>query len=302
MQLKGLIRLFTIALILISLFQLSFTFVVKNFEKKQASKIESRVKSENPELRDEALKLAIDDKLRFQLDSLTDKKIYSLGFTDYTYQEAKEQELNLGLDLQGGMNVVLEVSLNELVRNLSNNPKDPALNAAIAQAEKMKANSQDDFITLFAEAYKAQNPNGQLAPLFAKPTSKELTISSTNDAVVKKLKNDAKAAIQSTYKVLGKRIDKFGVTQPNLSLDENRGIISVELAGVNNPERVRKYLQATAKLEFWRTYAYQDIVPNIIEADKNLKDYLSGKKTDDSTSSSTADTNKVAKASTDTTS
>jgi SecD/SecF fusion protein len=302
MQLKGLIRLFTIALILISLFQLSFTFVVKNFEKKQASKIESRVKSENPGLRDEALKLAIDDKLRFQLDSLTDKKIYSLGFTDYTYQEAKEQELNLGLDLQGGMNVVLEVSLNELVRNLSNNPKDPALNAAIAQAEKMKANSQDDFITLFAEAYKAQNPNGQLAPLFAKPSSKELTISSTNDAVVKKLKNDAKAAIQSTYKVLGKRIDKFGVTQPNLSLDENRGIISVELAGVNNPERVRKYLQATAKLEFWRTYAYQDIVPNIIEADKNLKDYLSGKKTDDSTSTSTADTNKVAKASTDTTS
>ncbi len=130
MQLKGLIRLFTIALILISLFQLSFTFVVKNFEKKQASKIESRVKSSNPELKDEALKLAIDDKLRFQLDSLNDKKIYNLGFTDYTYQEAKEQELNLGLDLQGGMNVVLEVSLNELVSNLSNNPKDPALMAA----------------------------------------------------------------------------------------------------------------------------------------------------------------------------
>lgn len=279
MQLKGLIRLFTIALILISLFQLSFTFIVKSFEKKQSSKIVGIVKQQNPDVKEgsDAFKLLVDDKLRYQLDSLSDKKIYNLGLTSYTYQEAKEQELNLGLDLQGGMNVVLEVSLNELVRNLSNNPKDPALNNAIAAADKSKSNSQADFITLFASAFASQNPNGKLAPLFAKTSSKDITVSSSNEDVINKLRKEAKDAINRTYKVLGTRIDKFGVTQPNLSLDENRGIISVELAGVNNPERVRKYLQATAKLEFWETYAFQEIAPNLNKADKNLRDYLSGK-------------------------
>lgn len=284
MQLKGLIKLFTIALILISLFQLSFTFVVRNFEKKQEAKVLSMLKSENPNLSEEERQFAMKDRVRPILDSLASTTVYNLGFTKYTYQEAKEQELNLGLDLQGGMNVVLEVSLDELVRNMSNNPKDLALNAAIEEANKMKANSQADFISLFADAYIAKNPSAKLANLFTKSGNKDIDYGSSNDQVIKIMRRESKDAINRTYSVLLTRIDKFGVAQPNVNLDENRGIISVELAGVNNPERVRKYLQATAKLEFWETYPQHLISQYILDADAELKNYLSGVKTNDTTS------------------
>src|SRR5205823_2296544 len=145
---------------------------------------------------------------------------------------AKAQELNLGLDLQGGMNVTLDVSLDELVRSLSNNPTDPALNAAIAEANRQKANSQADFVTLFGQNYRGPN----LASLFTKPGEKEITLSSSNDDVLRRIRTEATEAIGSTYNVLQKRIDKFGVSQPNVTLDKNRGIITVELAGVRNPD------------------------------------------------------------------
>lgn len=279
MQLKGLIKLFTLALIFISLYQLSFTFVVKNYENKQAS-IESKiVEKENPGLsaNDETFKNILADKLRYRLDSLSGETIYNLGVKKYTYQEAKEQELNLGLDLQGGMNVVLEVSIDELVRNMSNNPKDPALNAALVKADEMKKTSQKDYISLFADAYQSQNPNAKMANLFANPSVKKITPNSTNDQVISYLRTEEKNAIIRTHRLIGTRIDKFGVAQPNVNLDENRGIISVELAGVNNPERVRNILQSTAKLEFWRTYTFHEIAQDLVEADKNLKNYLEGK-------------------------
>ncbi len=278
MQLKGLIKIFTIALILISLFQLSFTFVVNNFEKKQASLVEAKIKQENPTLKGEELEITKADKLRFALDSLSGKNILNLGLAKFTYQESKEQELNLGLDLQGGMNVVLEVSLDDLVRNMSNNPKDPALNAALTEANNMKANSQDDFISLFSKAYLAKNPQAKLSTLFVTPTTKELNFNSTNEQVIAKMRKESKAAINRTYNVLLTRIDKFGVAQPNVNLDENRGIISVELAGVSNPERVRRFLQATAKLEFWETYSQHEISQSIIKADEELKNFLAGVK------------------------
>ncbi len=276
MQLKGLIKLFTIALILISLFQLSFTFVVRNFEKKQASKIEARIQQENPSLKGEELTAIVADKLRFALDSLSTETVFPLGFTKYSYQEAKEQELNLGLDLQGGMNVVLEVSLDDLLLNMSSNKNDASLVKALADANRMKETSQDDFITLFANAYKAGNPEGKLAAIFVTPNSKNINFNSSNDDVLKQIRIEAKDAINRTYRVLLTRIDKFGVSQPNVNLDENRGIISVELAGVNNPDRVRKYLQATAKLEFWETYSQTEVNPCIIKADKELKAFNAG--------------------------
>jgi SecD/SecF fusion protein len=278
MQLKGLIKIFTIALILISLFQLSFTLVVNNFEKKQESKVRSQLKTSNPGMSEAELSLAADDKLRFVLDSLSTKEIYNLGITKYTYQQAKEEQLNLGLDLQGGMNVVLEVSLDDLVRSMSNNRNDPALNLALEEAKKMQVNSQEDFISLFAKAYEAKNPKAKLATMFVNSSSKDLNFNSSNADVLKKMKAEAKDAINRTHKVLLTRIDKFGVAQPNVNLDENRGIISVELAGVNNPERVRKYLQATAKLEFWETYSQHEIAQGFIKADEDLKALLSGKK------------------------
>ncbi len=283
MQLRGLIKLFTIALILISLFQLSFTFVVRNFEKKQEAKVLAQIKAENPNMSAEEQHFAVNERVRPMLDSMAATTVYNLGFTKYSYQEAKEQELNLGLDLQGGMNVVLEVSLDDLVRSMSNNPKDPALNAAIAEANRMKANSQADFISLFSDAYLKANPSAKLANLFAKSGNKDIDFGSSNDQVIKVMRSESRDAIKRTYSVLLTRIDKFGVAQPNVNLDENRGIISVELAGVNNPERVRKYLQATAKLEFWETYPQHIISQNILDADVELKNYLAGVKTKDTT-------------------
>ncbi|MBL7773583.1 MAG: protein translocase subunit SecDF [Chitinophagaceae bacterium] len=279
MQLKGLIRLFTIALILISLFQLSFTFFVRNFEKKEKAKVESQLRKEFPNLDDNARNALSDDRLRLSLDSLSEKKVVKLGFTNYTYQEAKEQELNLGLDLQGGMNVVLEVSLDELVRNMSNNPADPGLRNAIAAASARKANSQADFISLFVDEYVKVNPN--LASMFAQAgTEGKINFNSSNEEVVRALKAEAIDAIKRTHKVIETRVNRFGVANPNINLDENQGIISVELAGVNNPERIRRLLQATAKLEFWRTYHIADIAESFKTADENLKNYLAGTKPD----------------------
>lgn len=294
MQLKGLVKIFTIALILISLFQLSFTFVVNNFEKKQAAFVERQVKTENPTLSGEALEIAKADKLRFVLDSMSSKTVMNLGLTKYSYQEAKDQQLNLGLDLQGGMNVVLEVSLDELIRNMSNNPQDPALNAALVKAKQMQANSQDNFSNLFVKAYEEMNPNAKLAPLFMKPDGKTIKPTSTNDQVRAAIFKESEDAIERTFRVLQTRIDQFGVAQPNLNLDKNRGIISVELAGVSNPERVRKYLQATAKLEFWETYSQHEIAQNIMKADEALRDYLANTGSNDTTKVVSNDTTKSA--------
>lgn len=278
MQLKGLVKIFTIALILISLFQLSFTFFVNNFEKKQAAIVEREIKAENPDLSGEALELAKTDRLRFVLDSMSNHTVMNFGFAKFNYQEAKEQQLNLGLDLQGGMNVVLEVSLVDLVRSMSNNPKDPALNAALNDAKNMQVSSQENFVILFQKAFEAKNPNVRLANLFVKPGDKTLNFGSTNAQVINLILKESESAIDRTYRVLQTRIDKFGVAQPNINLDKNRGIISVELAGVSNPERVRKYLQSTAKLEFWETYSQHEIAQSIMKADEELKAYLTATK------------------------
>ncbi|MBN8672467.1 MAG: protein translocase subunit SecDF, partial [Chitinophagales bacterium] len=297
MQLKGLVKFFTAALILISLYQLSFTFVVRNVEKKLRTKAEKQVKLANPTAAGQELEKLIDAQFDDLSDSMQGETVMNVPLLKkYTFLEAKEQELNLGLDLQGGMNVTLEVSLDELVRSMSNNPKDPVLNKAIADANKLKANSQANFVTLFGEAYKNANPNGRLAYLFTKPSEKEITLQSTNEQVLAKVNKEAKDAIKRTYNVLLTRIDKFGVASPNINLDDNKGIITVELAGVRDPERVRAYLQSTAKLQFFETYSNEEIVNSLQPANDALAAYLSGAKEEDSTT--TADTAVVASAGT----
>lgn len=256
MQLKGLVKFFTAALILISLYQLSFTFLVRNVESAYRAKAFKQVKATNPNVTDDRDPL-VEARYSALTDSIQGEKVVSLLVAKYTYQEAKAQELNLGLDLQGGMNVTLDVSLEELVRSLSNNPDDAALNAAIAEANKKKANSDADFVTLFGESYKGA---GGLARLFTKPSEKEITLQSTDAQVLSRIRTQARDAINSTYNVLQKRIDKFGVSQPNVTLDKNRGIINVELAGVRNPDRVREFLQSTAKLQFFEMYEDQGAV------------------------------------------
>ncbi len=288
MQLKGLVKFFTAALILISLYQLSFTFLVRGVEKKAHAQAERQARAAHPNATGLELQHFIDEQYNHLTDSLQGEKVVNLlGIKKYTYQQAKANELNLGLDLQGGMNVTLDVSLADLVRSMSNNPQDPALNAAIAKAEARKANSQADFVTLFGEEFVKANPSAKIAYLFTKPAQEKITLQSTNEQVLAQIRQEAKGAVQRTFKVLQTRIDKFGVAQPNINLDENKDIITVELAGVRNPERVRNYLQSTANLEFYETYNNQQILSKYEAAEKALAAYLSGAKT---ATPSTADT------------
>jgi SecD/SecF fusion protein len=253
MKLKGLVWFFTIALILISLWELSYTWVVRNYESGVEAQAKKIVKKSFPQLKDgeDNFKAAVKHAKDSILVISKDKEIFPLVGT--TYQKCKENELNLGLDLQGGISVTLDVSLDGLLKSLSNNSKDKALEKAIATATQRKINSDADFISLFKTAYVEQNGPGKLAALFA-GQGKDIKISDNDDQVISKLSETSKGAIKETYKVLLKRIDKFGVAQPNINLDEKRGIINVELAGVDNPDRVKKLLSASAHLQFWEVY------------------------------------------------
>ncbi len=293
MHLKGLVKFFTGALILISLYQLSLTFIVRNEEKKMRATAERAAKADDPTATGAALERLTDTHYQALTDSMQGEVIFSVPGKKYSYQAAKAEELSLGLDLQGGMNVTLEVSLDDLVRSMSNNPKDAAMNKAINEANNAKANSDADFIALFGEMYQKDNPNANMAYLFTKPSEREITLNSTNAQVLAKINTEAKDAVKRTYNVLKTRIDKFGVANPNVNLDEKKGIITVELAGVHNPERVRTYLQATAKLQFFETYSNQEIGPVINDANNALANYLSGVKdttatTDSSKNAATA--------------
>jgi SecD/SecF fusion protein len=277
MQLKGLVRFFAIALILISVYQLHFTWVVRNHEGKQEVKANAFVKANFPDADTETRDLEFNKRYRRLLDSTRETTV-TYGITGaISYQKAKEQELNLGLDLQGGMSVTLEVELEGLLRSLANNPKDPALNNAIAEANKQRQSSDADFITLFAGAYKQQNPNGRLSTIFSGSSSKAIKAEDSDNDVVAKLQTSAEGAISNTFNVLQKRIDQFGVAQPNIQLDKNKGIITVELPGVkDDPERVRKYLQATANLQFWEVYNIGELNKSFTDAEKALQAHFAG--------------------------
>jgi SecD/SecF fusion protein len=299
MQLKGLVRFFTIALILICLYQLSFTWFVRNHESKYEKKAAAWVKNnfQTPEQRypgDKALQEAYADTLNIEktrrlqrlLDSTkNDKIVFGLG----TYQYAKQQELMLGLDLQGGISVTMEVGLSDLIKALANNTKDPAFNAALGKAVQQKANSGADLITLFRNEFKATNPNTPLAPFFAGKSSNRIKFDASDDAVISYLRGEASSAFNNTFDILRTRIDRFGVSSPNINKDEAKGIINIELAGANDPERVRRYLQSTANLQFFELYNLGDIYEPLNTAEKALFDYQRGVKP------STVDTSRSAK-------
>jgi SecD/SecF fusion protein len=294
MQLKGLVKIFAIALILICLYQLSFTFFVRSHEKSMAQRAERWVKANYPSptqkypankelqaLYADTLNDVKRTRLQRLLDSTKNEKVV-LGIG--TYQYAKNQELMLGLDLQGGMNVTMEVSLDGLIKSLSGYSKDPAFNKAIDQANRRKANSGADYITLFAEEYKSINPNGKLASVFASTSNKRITYESSDGQVLDYIRGEAKGAIRNTFNILRTRIDKFGVAQPTINLDENKGNITIELAGVTDPERVRKYLQSTANLQFFEVYNIGEIYEPFQKAEKVIAAHLSGTKVSDTSS------------------
>jgi SecD/SecF fusion protein len=274
MKLKGLVWFFAITLILISIYQLSFTWVVNNHEKAMKQKAEKQVLAMHPGIKngDEKDDFVRDRLLRL-LDSTKDTKIYPIIGT--SYQKCKENELNLGLDLQGGMSVTMDVNLEGLVKSLSNNPKNEELKAALAEANVMKVNSNENYINLFQKAYEQKYPGAKLSALFA-GSGKKIKSDFSNDQVISEIKDVATTAINQTYKILLKRIDKFGVAQPNINLDAVKGIITVELAGVHDPERVRKYLQSSANLQFWEVYNFKELSAGMVAADKAVTDYVSG--------------------------
>ena len=275
MKLKGLVWFFAIALTIISLWELSYTWVVRNYEKTVAAKAEKIVKTSSPGLNKESEEFKAAVKVRTQriLDSTKDQSIYPVFGT--TYQKCKENELNLGLDLQGGISVTMDVSLEGLLKSLSNNSKDPTLVLALQTATAQKVNSTVDYITLFKDAFIKQNGTDKLWTVFA-GAGKEVKVNENDDAVVTKLRSTASGAIKETYRILVRRIDKFGVAQPNINLDENKGIINVELAGVTDIERVRKLLQASAHLQFWEVYRIDELANALKVADENLHNYLNG--------------------------
>jgi len=257
MKLKGLVWFFAIALIVISLWELSYTWVVRSFEKTVKAKAERIIKVTSPDLKGDDKETAVKLKTEqiLAMDSTKDLSIYPVIGT--TYRKCKENELNLGLDLQGGISVTMNVSLEGLLKSLSNNQNDSTLIQALNTATQQKINSATDYITLFRDAYIAKNGAGKLSALFT-GSGKDIKINDDDAAVISKIRTTASGAIKETYKILLRRIDKFGVAQPNINLDETKGIINVELAGVTDIERVQKLLQASAHLQFWEVYIYGD--------------------------------------------
>jgi len=270
MQLKGLIRFFTILLIIYSIYELSFTWVVRGHEKKMEARAKQFVNL-NYASADSAIKAqAYKDRLKRLLDSTKDETVH-FGITGpISYQKAKEEELNLGLDLQGGINVTLEVELSGLLRSMANNTKDPNFLQALTNAENRKANSSADYVSLFVEEYKKLSNNGSLAALFAAASNGRITPRDNEDKVVGYIREEANAAFGRTFRVLQTRIDQFGVAQPNINPNQDRGTITVELPGLQDQERVRKYLQSSANLQFWLTYKGEEYIQAIVNADRAL--------------------------------
>ena len=275
MKSKGAVKLFAIALALVCLYQLSFTLVTYRVEKKAKEFANGDAEKE-----------------KIYIDSISREPVYNLGFAKYTYLQCKERELNLGLDLQGGMNVTLEVSLGDLIRSLSNNNTDVNFNKAILFTNEKIKKSTKDYVTLFGESYTELEPNGKLAAIFANQSNKDkVKISSTNPEVLKYIHDEANQAINRSFQILRARIDKFGVTQPNIQKLEGSGRILVELPGVDNPQRVRKLLQGTAKLEFWETYDNPEAYKALSSANDVLSKVFANEKLKDD--SSATDTSKA---------
>jgi SecD/SecF fusion protein len=273
MKFKGLVWGFTILLILISLWELSYTWVVRSYEGKVKEQATRLVKNQTAGMPQDEKDAVIKEKTLRILDSTKEKEIFPIVGT--TYEKCKKYELNLGLDLQGGMGVTMDVSLQKLISSLSNNPKDEALKKALQTAKAQQANSGENFVELFSKTYIAQNGEGKLSALFS-GANKDVKIADNDATVTSKLKETGAGAIKQTFKILQKRIDKFGVAQPNLNLDLNKGVINVELAGVTNAQRVRDYLQSSANLQFWSVAMLKDanFQKTFFDADKALAKFL----------------------------
>jgi|AntRauTorckE6833_2_1112554.scaffolds.fasta_scaffold00953_6 SecD/SecF fusion protein len=284
MQNKGAIKFFAIAFAIVSLFQLSFTFFAKNVESNAkeyahnevASQEAKQLAEENPVKETYFYDSIAKARERFYLDSIANETVYDILIREYTYQECKEREINLGLDLKGGMNVMLELSVKDIVLALANDSEDETFREAIQMAREKQKTTSRDFVTLFYESFEEIDPNAKLAAVFNTVELKDrITYNSTNQEVIDVIRKEVDGAFDRTLKILRTRIDRYGVAQPNIQPIASSGRIMVELPGVKEPERVRKLLQGTAKLEFWETYKFNEISQFFNEANQHLAKTLS---------------------------
>ena len=281
MQNKGVIFTFAVLLAAVCLYQLSFTWKSKQIEKKAIEYAQG-----NP------------DKEYHYLDSVSGEVVYNfLGLKKFTYKEVKELEINLGLDLKGGMNVTLEISVVDLIKAMSNYNNDSTFNAALARATALQRNSTKDFVTLFGQAYTEVDPNAKMASVFNTMELRDrITFNSTNDEVLKVIRQETDAAIDNSFNILRTRIDRFGVAQPNIQQLQTKGRILVELPGVKDQARVRNLLQGTAMLEFWETYENNEVYQYMLAANQKIKEMnvpTSVQSDSIATETATADTTKT---------
>lgn len=257
MQNKGIVKFIALMLVLVCIFYLSFSFVTRYYDNKAAAMGEGAGKE--------------------YLDSIMNEKVY-LGA--YSLKQCREMEIGLGLDLKGGMNVILEVSVPDVVAVLADHKTDPAFVKSMEEAKKEEETSQSDFISLFVKYYKQNAPGHRLAEIFATQQMKGKVSTQSSDAEVERaLRAEVQSAVDNSFNVVRNRIDKFGVVQPNIQkLEGQAGRIMVEMPGIREPERVRKLLQGSANLEFWETYNSQEIVPALSQLNQRYAAMLSGKK------------------------
>ena len=257
MQNKGAILTFAILLALVSLYQLSFTWKAKQVENAAAEYAQGDAQKEF-----------------HYLDSMNNVVVYNfLGLKKFTYNDVKGLEMNLGLDLKGGMNVTLEIQVKDIIRAMSNNSTDTTFVKALARADELQKNSQDDYVTLFGRAFEEINPNAKLASIFNTLELRDrVNFNTSNAEVLNIIRQETDAAIDNAFNIIRTRIDRFGVAQPNIQQLQTRGRILVELPGVKDQARVRTLLQGTANLEFWETYENSEVYPYLLQANERLKE------------------------------
>jgi SecD/SecF fusion protein len=279
MPLKGLVKFFTIALIVLSLFQLSFTYFVNKKDKEISKRVDKEMlqygTAKSKYANDPTKQLLYADTLAEMRERIQGQQETKAGTENVTYdpfsgnvnyKKAKGRELQLGLDLQGGMAVTMEVALDDMLKSLANNPKDPALLAAILSANQKKTGNSN-FIKLFLESYKEKNASSKVAALFINKSGKKIDFNSSESTVTTYLNEQAKVAFDNTIKVITNRIDKFGLASPGISPNFETNTISVELAGAKNPDKIRKDLQTSASLEFWECALSGEVLNNLKSAD-----------------------------------
>ncbi len=257
MQNKGLILFLTTSLVLACMFYLSFNVVTAHYDRKA----------------NEYAQNDLTKKYQY-LDSMSTEKVW----LNYTLKECREKELNLGLDLKGGMNVILEVSVPDILRTLAGNSTDETFNKAVELALQRQSTSQRDFIDLFQDAFQEIDKDARLAAIFSTYELKDkVNLKSTNAEVIAVIKDEVKATVDNSFNVLRTRIDRFGVVQPNIQRLETNGRILIELPGIKEPERVRKLLQGSANLEFWETYNLPEVYEGLMAANNVIKEYKKSK-------------------------